>query len=193
MATRSLGQLTIDLIAKIAGFEQGLERAARVADKRMKQIEASAKSAGLAIGAIGGAVVTGVGVIVRNTMQAEKSLAQLDAILKSTGNAAGYTRDQLVSMAAEFQRTSTFSTNEIIDAQTRLLSYSGIVGENIPRAMQAVIDQSARLEMSLTSKLASTSQARVVCNQSGGPLGAGYFDLKIFALKAGTLTDTLLE
>ncbi|HEY8341767.1 MAG TPA: hypothetical protein VIK75_02000, partial [Calditerricola sp.] len=74
MATRSLGQLTIDIIAKIAGFEQGLDRAARTADKRMKQIEASAKSAGLAIGAIGGAVVTGVGVIIRNTMQAEKSL-----------------------------------------------------------------------------------------------------------------------
>src|SRR5690606_4392171 len=174
MATRSLGQLTIDLIAKIAGFEQGLERAARVADKRMKQIEASAKSAGLAIGAIGGAVVTGVGVIVRNTMQAEKSLAQLDAILKSTGNAAGYTRDQLVSMAAEFQRTSTFSTNEIIDAQTRLLSYSGIVGENIPRAMQAVIDQSARLEMSLTQSaevigraLESPSKAAAALAQQG--------------------------
>jgi hypothetical protein len=49
------------------------------------------------------------------------------------------------------------------------------------------------LEMSLTGKLSSTSTARVVCNQSGGPLGAGFFDLKIFALKAGTLTDTLLE
>jgi len=49
------------------------------------------------------------------------------------------------------------------------------------------------LEMSLTRKLSSTSTARDVCNQSGGTLGAGYFDLKIFALKAGTLTDTLLE
>ena len=49
------------------------------------------------------------------------------------------------------------------------------------------------LDMSLTRKLSSTSNAAVVCNQSGGPLGAGYFDLKIFGLKAGTLTDTLLE
>lgn len=49
------------------------------------------------------------------------------------------------------------------------------------------------LEMSLTRKLSSTSKANVVCNQSGGALGAGYFDLKIFAIKAGTLTDTLLE
>ena len=49
------------------------------------------------------------------------------------------------------------------------------------------------LEMSLTRKLSSTSSAAVLCNQSAGPLGAGYFDLKIFGLKAGTLTDTLLE
>jgi hypothetical protein len=49
------------------------------------------------------------------------------------------------------------------------------------------------LEMSLTRKLSSTAKASVVCNQSGGPLGAGFFDLKIFALKAGSLTDTDLD
>lgn len=174
MSSRSLGSLTIDLIAKIAGFEQGMDRAARTADRRMKQIERSAKVAGAAIGAIGGAAIAGVSVIVRNTMQAEKSLAQLDAILKSTGNAAGYTRNQLVSMAQEFQQSSTFGTNEIIDAQTRLLSYSGILGENIPRAMQAVIDQAERLGMSVSQSaetigraLESPSKAAAALAQQG--------------------------
>lgn len=41
MAARSLGSLTIDLIAKTAGFEAGMDRAARLADKRSKDISRS--------------------------------------------------------------------------------------------------------------------------------------------------------
>jgi hypothetical protein len=41
MANRSLGTLSIDLIAKIAGFEAGMDKAARSADKRMKDIQRS--------------------------------------------------------------------------------------------------------------------------------------------------------
>src|SRR5690606_35889782 len=160
MATRSLGQLTIDLIAKIAGFEQGMDRAARTADKRTRDIERSFKRVSAFGGTLfGGALVGGVSLFIKNTMEAEKQLAQLDAILKSTGNAAGYSRDQLLSMAQELQKVSTFSSSEIVEAQTRLLSYSGIVGENIPRAMQAVIDQSARLGMSLTQSAETIGRA----------------------------------
>jgi hypothetical protein len=46
--------------------------------------------------------------------------------------------------------------------------------------------------MSLTKNLSAASNATVACDQSAGSLGAFYYDLKIFALKAGTLTDTAL-
>ena len=49
------------------------------------------------------------------------------------------------------------------------------------------------MAMSLTKKLTATTNATVACNQSAGSLGAGYFDLRIFALKAGTLTDTDID
>ena len=45
MASRSLGTLTLDLIARIGGFEQGMDRAARTAANRMGQIERSTQSA----------------------------------------------------------------------------------------------------------------------------------------------------
>lgn len=44
MATKSLGVLTLDLIAKVGGFEQGMDRAARKADRRMGQIQRSANN-----------------------------------------------------------------------------------------------------------------------------------------------------
>src|SRR5690606_25358196 len=134
MASRSLGTLTIDLVAKTGMFEKGMDRAARNADKRMRDMQRKAKMFGIAIGAsLGGIVAGGVTTLIRNTMQAEQAIAQLDAILKSTGEAAGYTRDQPLSTAAEFQKSATFGSNAILEAQTRLLTYRGTLGGHKPR------------------------------------------------------------
>lgn len=81
MSIRSLGSLTIDLIAKIAGFEQGMDRAARAADKRMKQIERSAKVAGAAIGT---ALVAGAGIA---TAQIRKAINSMDDLSKAAQRA----------------------------------------------------------------------------------------------------------
>lgn len=156
MASRSIGTLTVDLVTKTGLFEQGMDKAARTAQKRMGDI---AKSGAIVGTAIGGALAGLGAVIVRNTMQAEAELAQLDAILKSTGEAAGLTRDQLIQMSETLSSRSTFSSGEIIEAQTRLLSYSVVLGENIPRAMQAIIDQSARLGISVQQSAETIGRA----------------------------------
>ena len=64
MATKSLGALTIDLIAKTLGFEQGMDKAARTADKRMREIQANVKKVGAAIGLAlaGAATVAAAGI-----------------------------------------------------------------------------------------------------------------------------------
>ncbi|WP_271407637.1 hypothetical protein [Pseudomonas sp. Q1-7] len=51
MASRSLGQLTLDLIAKTGGFTGPLDKAARDSQKRMTDIKKAATDAGKAIGA----------------------------------------------------------------------------------------------------------------------------------------------
>lgn len=64
MAGRSLGVLTLDLLLKLGGFEQGMDKAARLTDKRMREMEARAKKFGVAIGAAvaAGAVAVAAGV-----------------------------------------------------------------------------------------------------------------------------------
>lgn len=81
MATRSLGTLTIDLIAKIAGFVQGMDRAAREADKRFKEIEKRAKMAGAAIGT---ALVVGTGLVAN---QLRNTINQMDELSKAAQRA----------------------------------------------------------------------------------------------------------
>lgn len=152
MASRSLGTLTLDLIAKIGGFTSGMTQAERIAQSRTRSIERSftrmRNSIAGVFAFIGGASL--VRTIVKNTADAENELAQLEAVLRSTGQAAGYNADQLTRMSDQLSQASTFSGGEITNAQTRLLAYTNIVGEQYPRALQAVIDQSARLGISIT-------------------------------------------
>lgn len=62
MASRGLGTLTLDLVARIGGFEQGMDKAARIADKRMREIEKRAKQFGAVIAT--GLVAAGTGLAV---------------------------------------------------------------------------------------------------------------------------------
>lgn len=79
----------------------------------------------------------------------EAALGQIDAALESTGAAAGYNREQLLAMAQGMADASNFTTEQILSAQTRMLSYTDVIGKEFPEAMQVVIDQSARLGISL--------------------------------------------
>ena len=108
MATRSLGTLTLDLIAKTAGFTEPLSQAERHAKKAARELNAQADAIkkqwgtlgtvlkGAFVGLIGGSILDA---FIRETIEAQESQAQLAAVLKSTGNAAGFAQSQLNDMA----------------------------------------------------------------------------------------------
>ncbi len=115
----------------------------------------------VAIGGIGGTLSLGAifGKFISETKNAQMEQAQLAAVLKSTGMAAGFTRAELNAMAFDMAAMSTFTAGEINQAQTRLLSYSNIAHEMFPRAMQAVIDTSIRMGMSVTQAAETVGRA----------------------------------
>lgn len=157
MASRSLGTLTLDLIAKIGGFEQGMDRAARTADRKGREISAAARKraketeeawagVGTAIGAVFSSIAVGAVFqkFIAETKQAEKEQAQLAAVLKSTGNAAGYSQERLNQMADAMQQSLGVAAGDVNSAQTVLLAFTNIVGEKLPAALQAAADHAAR-------------------------------------------------
>ncbi|SFR00644.1 phage tail tape measure protein, lambda family [Enterobacter sp. kpr-6] len=58
MAGKSLGTLTIDLVAKVGGFVAGMDKAERSSTKWRKQVEQDVKAAGSAIATLGAATAT---------------------------------------------------------------------------------------------------------------------------------------
>lgn len=80
MATRSLGQLTIDLIARTGGFVGGMSKAERESAKWRKQVEKDAKVVGTAIGAASAAALTGLAALTLSTVKAAGEISRFSAI-----------------------------------------------------------------------------------------------------------------
>lgn len=93
-------------------------------------------------------VVDGIKAIVKEGSDAEQELAQLEAALHATGRTSEFTAQSLAAMRRQLQ-SGLFDDGQISAAQVRLLSYTNIVGEQFPAAMQITIDQAQRLGMSL--------------------------------------------
>ncbi|MBI6886451.1 phage tail tape measure C-terminal domain-containing protein [Pseudomonas putida] len=74
MASRSLGTLTLDVIAQVGGFVAGMDKAERTSEKWRKQVEKNAKAVGTAIGA---GLATGVTAIAALTVSAINSASEI--------------------------------------------------------------------------------------------------------------------
>jgi len=81
-----------------------------------------------------------------------KAVAQVEAGLISTGNAAGFTSQQLQKMAADLQAKTIFGDEVILkDATAQLLTFTNIAGEQFARTQKAALNLATRLDGDLKS------------------------------------------
>lgn len=120
----------------------------------------------------------GITAVFRSGNDNEQALAQLNAALASTGNAAGLTAEQLQSLTDELRNSSLFSTEQIVAAETRLLSYTDVAAEEFPRAMQIVVDQAQRLGMSIEQSAEIVGKALQSPAEAMAALGRQGFKLE---------------
>lgn len=81
----------------------------------------------------------------KETIDAQDAMAQLEAGVRSTGMAAGFTAEQLGAQAQALQRVTTYSDETIMKGQGVLLMFQRIGGANFQRAIQASADLATRL------------------------------------------------
>ena len=153
MATE-IGQLSVKLLMDSDKLREGAVKAKNsLRDVELGSIAMKAGLAAAATAAVGAA--TAIFAIASETAQAAKEQAQLAAVLKSTGQAAGYTQNTLNGMGDAMRKATSLDGGDITQAQTALLAFTNIVGEQFPQALQAAADMSARTGMSIqqTSEL----------------------------------------
>ncbi|HCT2248064.1 TPA: phage tail tape measure protein [Klebsiella pneumoniae] len=122
MAGKSLGTLTIDLIAKVGGFVQGMDKAERASQKWHDQVKKDAKEISTSIIAIGAAAATAaVGI----------GAAGL-AIVKNTA--------QQVTEADRWAKSLKMSTQDLLSWQYAA-EQAGLTGDNIADIFKDINDK----------------------------------------------------
>ncbi len=185
MASRSLGTLTVDLIAKIGGFTQGMTQAERIADKKSRDIKRKfdkhAKEIEQTWSGITRALSAGIAGITVGAV-----FTQMTSIAKETANAA-IELEKLSTLsnvaAGEFQRLS-FGANTVgvsaekladifKDVQDKVGDFAQTGGggmadffENIAPKVGVTIDQFRRLSGPEALQLYVSSLEKAKLSQS---------------------------
>ncbi|HHH9422873.1 TPA: phage tail tape measure protein [Pseudomonas aeruginosa] len=84
MASRSLGTLTLDLIAKVGGFVAGMDAAERRSEKWRKEVEENAAKVGAAIGAATAAGITALAALTVSTVRNANEIANLASVANAS-------------------------------------------------------------------------------------------------------------
>jgi phage-related protein len=113
-----------------------------------------------------GALVSGISALepafaasIREATGYEDAVVSLDAVLKSTNNAAGMTKEGLLGIAEGYEQTTKFSDETVISAEKTMLTFTSIGKEAFPKAMQVALDLSAAVGQDLQSSVVQVGQA----------------------------------
>lgn len=154
MASRSLGTLTLDLVAKIGGFVQGMTAAERAADKSLTAIEKRAYKFGQALGTglkvAAGAAIAGIGAL---GVALQTTINGLDDLSKSAQK-VGITTEELSKLAYAGEladvslETLTSSLGKLTKAQAAALDTGSKTAEVFDALGIAVKDAAGNLRSS---------------------------------------------
>jgi len=89
----------------------------------------------------------------------ERASAKLEAVLKSTGYAAGFTAAQLERLAANRQRITTFGDEASIAMMAVLATFKEIQGPTYLRAVKAIQDMATVMDQDLKSAAVQVGKA----------------------------------
>jgi hypothetical protein len=95
----------------------------------------------------------------RAAMNAEKQQAQLNAVLRSTGHAAGLSAGEVNRIATELSNATAASRSTILSGQTMLLTFTNIGRDVFPAATEALLDMTHVMTQGNVTAEAMSSQA----------------------------------
>ena len=141
---------------KVEQTLQGLEGDLKGFGSRVAGATKMVAASVLALGAAGAAAG---GFFLKLFAEQEKAEAKLEAVIKATGGAAGWTADQMKQMAAEMQEVAGIGDEVVISAQAVLATFKEIRGDEFRDAMTAAADMSAVLGTDLQGSVIQLGKA----------------------------------
>lgn len=180
----SKGRDKLTLISQAQSQLGGIDKAVGDLDSKVNPLKAKFLSIGDVV--TGGLITGGITAAISSVVsfgqssveafnEAQRSIAKVETVIKSTGGAAGFTVDELKKKAEELQNVTAFDGDEILEKVTApLLTFTKIQGKTFEDAQKAALDlstlfggdlQSASLQ--LGKALQEPSKGLVALRKSG--------------------------
>ncbi|WP_054890268.1 phage tail tape measure C-terminal domain-containing protein [Pseudomonas sp. NBRC 111129] len=211
MASKSLGILTLDVIAKTGSFVEGMDRAGRSSEKWRKDVEKNAKAVGSAVGATIAAGVAALAAFTVSTVNAANEISRLASVSGASTNefqryaagakAVGIESDKFADILKDVNdKVGDFLLNgggELQDFFKTIAPKVGVTADQFrnlsgPQALQLF---ATSLEKAGLSQAEMTQQMESLANDATLLLpllrdnGAGFDVLGDAAEKAGAIMD----
>lgn len=148
----------VDRIAKKAGDDLG-DHADRGSNRAGEAFQRFGRIAAAALVATGAAVVAFGVSSAKAFIESENAIAQTEAVLKSTGQAAGVTSKTVTDLANSLQRQTRYSDETIRSAENMLLTFTNIGQKTFPGATEAVLDMATAMGSDLQSTAIQVGKA----------------------------------
>ena len=146
--SQQVASLYAEIGAKVDGFEKGAASVKSGMSGMASQFSSVIPSSIMQFTSLGGAAMA-VGAALYGLEQAADEAARgdarLEAVLKSTGEAAGYNFSQLDQMATGLSKVSGVDDDLIKKSMAVEATFTSIAGDVFPKAAQAALDLSAVL------------------------------------------------
>jgi len=116
---------------------------------------------GARLAAVGvGILATQVALGLRSLVQLEQATAQTEAVIKSTGGAAGVTAEQVRNLSEKYEALNATVSDEVIQSgQNLLLTFTAIGKDAFEPSLKAALDLSTALGTDLNSAIKTVGKA----------------------------------
>lgn len=116
------------------------DRASATVSNFGNKVNKTSVGVGIAVAAMGTAALAFGNQSVKAFAESERASKQLDAVLRSTGGAAGITRDAAIDLSKSLQKLTAIDDDAILGAENMLLTFTKIGKDQFPAATKAILD-----------------------------------------------------
>ena len=156
----NIGSLIVSVVADTGKFSHGLKGASSSLGTFRKGLGGLSSSlGGLGIALTGGGIIAGMSKMVDLARTQEQAEKKLGAVLAATGNAAGFSAQQLKDFASGLQEVTNYGDEATLEVISILATFKEIKGDQFKDVTKAALDMSAVLGTSATSAAVQLGKA----------------------------------
>lgn len=159
MASTASLKILVELEDRVSGEMKKIQSSFEGFKGKLESMEPAFKK----MAVVGTAAFAGISAVVVKSItaagEAAEVQAQLAAVLKSTGQAAGFGADLILENSARLQQLTTYGDEAITSMQSLLLTFTNIKGPVFWEATETILDMSVALGQDLKSSAVQVGKA----------------------------------